>query len=38
VLIRTDDRLAVPGLDETLERLDCVWSDFFCNPGGVTAG
>ena len=32
-LIRTGDRLAVPALDEALVRLDCVWSDFFRNPG-----
>ena len=29
VLIRADDRLAVPALEETLARLDRVWSDFF---------
>jgi uncharacterized protein DUF3754 len=28
VLVRAGDRLAVPTLDETLARLDCVWSDF----------
>ena len=32
VLIRTDDRLAVPALDEALARLDGVWGDFLREP------